>query len=183
MYGSACRPAVVELLFVPVGRQSRGKINRGLSRLRTTRIGMSTVLQAADPVPFPELGKADTRSAKGTGSAACKSAPERPQSTSTIAGDSASLPSIPLARRMQRRQMPPQRDAAWLEDPCLQVDRELTAILRDDCGLLTAVVVGSVTETCWLLPQVPVESSPGERLPAGRRRRGHQHESVTEPDC
>ena len=35
-------------------------------------------LQAVDPVPFPELGKADTRSGKGTGSTACATAPERP---------------------------------------------------------------------------------------------------------
>ena len=32
-------------------------------------------LQAVDPVPFPELGKADTRSGKGTGSTACEAAP------------------------------------------------------------------------------------------------------------
>ena len=33
--------------------------------------------QAADPEPFPELGKADTRSGKGSGSTACETAPER----------------------------------------------------------------------------------------------------------
>jgi len=80
------------------------------------------VLQAVEPVPFPELGKADTRSGKGTGSTACKSAPERSQSTPTIAEANALPPSIPLARR-------------------------------------SAAVAGSVDETYWLLPQVPVESS------------------------
>ncbi len=34
-------------------------------------------LQALDPVPCPELGKADTRSGQGTGSNACETAPER----------------------------------------------------------------------------------------------------------
>ena len=34
-------------------------------------------LRAADPLSFPELGKADTRSGKDTGSTACESAPVR----------------------------------------------------------------------------------------------------------
>jgi hypothetical protein len=58
-------------------------------------------LQAVDPVPFPELGKADTRSGKGTGSPACEPAPERAESTPAIAEANALPPSIPLARRLQ----------------------------------------------------------------------------------
>jgi hypothetical protein len=65
------------------------------------------VLQAADPAPFPELGKADTRSGKGAGSVACEAAPERPESTPIITATAASPSSIPLARRMQRHPLRP----------------------------------------------------------------------------
>jgi hypothetical protein len=52
------------MTFVPGPCRASGKADTRLS-------------QAADPVPFPELGKADTRSGKGTGSTACETAPER----------------------------------------------------------------------------------------------------------
>ncbi len=40
------------------------------------RSGLGADVRAADPVPSPELGKADTRSGEGTGSAAREAAPE-----------------------------------------------------------------------------------------------------------
>ena len=75
------------------------------SRPRSTSVESSAGSQpsrAADPVPCPRLGKADTRPGQGTGSAACDSAPGRPQSTPTITATQGSPPSIPLARRKQR---------------------------------------------------------------------------------
>lgn len=87
--------------------------------------------QADDPVPFPELGKAYMRSGKGTGSAACKAAPERPESTPTIALHAALLPSIPLARRTRRRQWQPRRDVALLAEARTLEGRGSTPTLRE----------------------------------------------------
>jgi len=109
-------------------------------------------LQAVDPVPCPERVSAFPSSGQGTGSTACKSAPERPESTLTIAKYLALSPSIQLARRMQRRYMPTQRDAAWHGEPCPEEGREPTPTLRDDYGLRLAVAIGFVTETYWLVP-------------------------------
>jgi hypothetical protein len=74
-----------------------------LSPRRDRRFAGIEASLAADPVPFPELGKADTRWGNGTGSAARQSAPERPESTPIIAEVAALPTSIPLARRTQRR--------------------------------------------------------------------------------
>ena len=45
--------------------------------LSGVRKGRHAIFAGGRSVPFPELGKADTRSGKGTGSTACETAPER----------------------------------------------------------------------------------------------------------
>jgi hypothetical protein len=108
--------------------------------------------QAVDPVPFPELGKADTRSGKGSGSTAC-----RTRRLSESSGDTA-------LTKAGRHPMPDDSHGACSLTVVERRGRPFGAVfvvgdngLRDQLELLLACEVdGDVDEpTLDLQPLVP----------------------------